>query len=141
MNDDNKAEPTVTHSATDIHWSELIPKLPLSGMVRALADNCSVQSWDGVQVTLLLEPKHAPLYNATQEKRLTEALSQHFEKPIKVAVTIAEHKNATPAAQAQRQRDEKQRQAEQVLGKDVNVQAILDKFNAKIAPGSVKSEN
>ena len=127
------------NSATDQqHWPSLLSKLGLSGMTHTLATHCSLQSIiDGI-VSLSLAPKHAPLLTPKQQERLAQALSDHFNKPMRVEISIAESTQASPAQLSQQKEQQKQVAAEQTLKADDNIQNLIEQFDATLIPESIE---
>ena len=56
-------------------WESMIATMNLKGMVRQLAENCSLTKRDASHVQLSLDPAHIQLRNDNLEQRLQQALS------------------------------------------------------------------
>jgi len=123
--------------STNVDWNDLLNALNLSGISKVFASHCCLQSFDGKTMHLLLDSAQAPFLNDNQVTRLQEAISKHFNETIKVQVKVTKEQNS-PAAQAKQAKNEKQLQAEQHFENDPKVQAIIERFDARIAPGTVR---
>lgn len=119
-------------------WSTIVNTLKLSGMSLALANHCVIHTVNGRQIELQLDPAHAPLLSEKSQRNLTEALCDHFGKTVKVIINIEHTDTPTPAMITNTENKEKQRAAQQAIEADSNVQAIMEQFDAKIIPNSVK---
>ncbi len=113
-------------------WAELIPKLNLIGVATALAAHCVVTKWQENLVELTLSPKHKPLLNEKLHERLTQALQNYYQRPIKLEIKLADSDRLSPAQQLQRSQEERQQQARINLEQDEHVKTIISHFNAKL---------
>ncbi|MDR2452299.1 MAG: DNA polymerase III subunit gamma/tau [Candidatus Accumulibacter sp.] len=119
-------------------WHELLAALKLSGMARELGQHCALSSLDERRVALRLSPAHRHLRMKTAEDRLERALSEHFGRPMLLAIELAENSGETPAAVAQRQRQELQEQAVAFVEQDAFVREAIDLFDATVVESSIK---
>ncbi|MDF2868282.1 MAG: dnaX [Gammaproteobacteria bacterium] len=113
-------------------WAELIPKLKLVGVASALATHCVVTKWQSGFIELTLAPKHKPLLNDKLHERLTQALQNHYQSPIKLEIKLADSGQLSPAQQLQHNQEERQQQARISLEQDEHVKTIISHFNAKL---------
>jgi DNA polymerase-3 subunit gamma/tau len=128
--------PQATPSAS-ISWTELIQQLNLSGLTLVMAQHCALQNMDEGNINLQIDPIHAPMANDRQKQRLQELLSAHFNKPLRVSISVAPTTNSP--AEEQRQTDLAHRSAaKEKLEQDPHVQNILQQFSAKIDENSIK---
>ncbi len=126
------------HSVTgEPSWAELVSALPLSGLARQFALNCALQSRDGDAMEFVLDPAQTALHNRKWEEALAKALSDHLGRAIRVSVKVGVA-GETPMAAQQRRGQERQEDAQRAIADDANVQSILERFNGRIEPGSVR---
>ncbi|MDB5813485.1 MAG: dnaX [Rhodocyclales bacterium] len=120
-------------------WHELIGIMQLGGLVRELAQNCSLVDIGDGGVKLRLAPTHKHLLAmpGTQAK-LQEALAGHFGVTLRLNVEVGEPGTQTPAqrnAEAQRQRHS---DAVAALESDPFVQEMIERFDATLVETSVR---
>ena len=127
-----KAQP-----ATD--WQGMIEAMGLKGMVRQLAENCTLAERSEDKVVLGLDPEHRSLLTPTMEKKLAEALATHLGGGVQVQIHVGEAVPAeTPARRAAREAEERQQAAEAAIAGDENLRALEETFGARVEPGSVR---
>ena len=120
-------------------WRQIMEGLAISGMVRQLAANCTLVQQEGNLICLGLDQGHKTLLNPKAEKRLQQALGEYFDADIRLEIEIRPgQEHETPAAAEAREKSERQRQAEKAIEEDGFVQAMKEKFNAEVVPGSVR---
>jgi DNA polymerase-3 subunit gamma/tau len=124
--------------ATDTDWHRLLPELKLSGMARELAQHCELRSLDGILIALRLAPVHRHLQMKPAQDKLQQALSEHFGRPLTLRVELAETEAATPAASAQRAREERQEKAVAAIEQDGFVREVIEMFDAQLIESSIK---
>lgn len=117
---------------TNIIWSELLPKLHLSGMVHALATNCILKNNSHNSLELILDPVHSALLNKNLQARLNDALNQHFNGALKLSINIGKLTTSTPAMQQEKLMNDKQLAATKKIENDTTVKKIIDTFGATI---------
>lgn len=123
------------------NWREILDVLPVSGMVKQLAANCVLREVRNDTVVLMIDEGHKTLCSAKAEKRLQQALSEYYDRDMRIEIVIggnSEEKVETPAQTQSRETNERQQQAEQAIEEDGFVQAMKESFNAEVVPGSVK---
>ena len=123
---------------TENNWTTIVSHLNLSGMTLALANNCSLEKIDDNSVHLLLDPRHSALHNPRNDERLTEALQQYFNKPMKLILRLGTPNSTTPAQQQHSAQLAKQEAAKTAIENDPGVQSLLKTFDAKIQPDSIR---
>lgn len=121
------------------NWERLIQNLNLSARDRTFAQHCIINKKTNDSLLLHLDPKQAPLLNPAQQERLSEALQNHFNKPIKLTISIGNSGLQTPAMVAAENLKKQQSVLFDSLQKDSNVQNILNTFDATINSDSIKS--
>jgi DNA polymerase-3 subunit gamma/tau len=120
-----------------LEWLELFPKLPVSGMTASIAANCTLISMDGDNWLLHLDPAHSALFNATQQRRLNDALNQFHERTLNLSIELIKPEQETPAQAGARRRADRQRQAEESIHGDPFIQQMLQQFGAVIREDTI----
>ncbi|MBB3103637.1 DNA polymerase III subunit gamma/tau [Azomonas macrocytogenes] len=129
------AQPAVGLAA---EWIALLPKLGLSGLTASIAANCTLVSVQEDCWLLHLDPEQSSLFNATQQRRLVEALNQYHGRPLKMDIQLCKPQQETPAQAAARRRQERQRAAELSIRSDPLVQELMAQFSATIRDGTIE---
>ncbi|MEI8361734.1 MAG: DNA polymerase III subunit gamma/tau [Betaproteobacteria bacterium] len=118
------------------NWRELIGELKL-GLVRSLAQQCELISYDGNSMSLSVPESQKHLLLPNYQEKLGSAISQHFDKKIKLQFSIGGTGN-TPAKQISQEKAHAQANAESAIEDDGFVQALISEFGAHIIPNSIK---
>ncbi|WP_434772028.1 DNA polymerase III subunit gamma/tau [Pseudomonas entomophila] len=121
-----------------LQWLELFPQLPISGMTGNIAANCTLIAADGDDWLLHLDPAQGALFNATQQRRLNEALDQHLGRSLRLKIELIRPEQETPAQAAARRRAERQREAEVAIESDPLIQQMVRQFGATVRPDSIQ---
>ncbi|KGK84903.1 DNA polymerase III subunit gamma/tau [Stutzerimonas degradans] len=129
------AEPA-TGLAAD--WLELYLKLGLSGLIGSIAANCTLIEVDGDRWLMHLDPAQSALFNATQQRRLNDALDQYHGRKLQLEIKLEKPQQETPAQAAARRREERQRAAERSIQADPMVQQLMQQFSAVIRDGTIE---
>jgi DNA polymerase-3 subunit gamma/tau len=119
-------------------WHALLASLKLGGMARELGQHCELRSLADECVTLGLSPLHRHLQIKNAQDKLQQALSEHFGRPMRLSIELAEVSGETPAATARRQRQERQEQAVASVEQDAFVREVIDVFDATLVESSIK---
>ncbi|KUM34207.1 DNA polymerase III subunit gamma/tau [Pseudomonas sp. EpS/L25] len=119
-------------------WLALFPELKLGGLTASIAANCTLVAMDGDHWHLHLDPAQSALFNANQQRRLNDALSQQQGRAITLQVTIQTPEQETPAQAAARRRAERQRQAEQSIQDDPLIRQMMQQFAATVRAGTIE---
>ena len=129
------AEPA-TGLAAD--WLELYLKLGLSGLTGSIAANCTLIEVDGDRWLMHLDPAQSALFNATQQRRLNDALDQYHGRKLQLEIKLEKPQQETPTQAAARRREERQRAAERSIQADPMVQQLMQQFSAVIRDGTIE---
>lgn len=121
-----------------LEWLELFPKLPISGMTGSIAANCTLIAVDGDHWLLHLDPAHSALFNATQQRRLNDALNQYHQRTLTISIELIKPEQETPAQAASRRRNERQREAEESIHGDPFIQQMMQQFGAVIRNDTIE---
>ncbi len=119
-------------------WLDLFPRLGITGLTGSIAANCSLVAMDGDTWTLHLDPGQSALFNATQQRRLNDALDAYHKRPIKLEIELRKPEQETPAQAASRKRADRQRSAEASIHDDPLVQQMIQQFAAVIRDGTIE---
>lgn len=121
-----------------LQWLELFPQLPVSGMTGNIAANCTLIAADGDDWLLHLDPGQGALFNATQQRRLNEALNQHLGRTLNLRIELIRPEQETPAQAAARRRLERQHEAEASIEHDPLIQQMIKLFGAKVRHDTIE---
>ncbi|CAG8870177.1 DNA polymerase III subunit tau [Pseudomonas fluorescens] len=121
-----------------LQWLELFPQLPISGMTGNIAANCSLIAVNGDDWLLHLDPAQGALFNSTQQRRLNEALNQHFGRTLSLSIELVRPEQETPAQAAARKRANRQREAEEAIDSDPLIQQMIRQFGATVRQDSIE---
>ncbi|MDR3412178.1 MAG: DNA polymerase III subunit gamma/tau [Formivibrio sp.] len=123
--------------AFDGNWRGLVTQLKL-GIAGMLAQHAELVSFDVDNIHLRVATEHRAVATRDYLDKLKDALSAHFSHAINLKVDIADAVDHTPAAQAQRERDARQQEANHAIQNDPFVQAVVRDFGATVVPDSIK---
>lgn len=124
--------------AWDGNWRALVENhLSKLGLVRALAQNCELVSFDADTMTLRISEAHKHLASANYLDKLNSALSSHFGRRLKLNIVTGQEAN-TPARQQAVEKAELQDQATEAIMADRFVQGLMQEMGATIIPNSIK---
>ncbi|MEB0207125.1 DNA polymerase III subunit gamma/tau [Pseudomonas sp. CCC3.1] len=121
-----------------LEWLNMFPQLPVSGMTASIGANCTLIAVDGDDWLLHLDPAHSALFNATQQRRLNDALNQFHQRTLKVTIELVKPEQETPAQAASRLRAERQRLAEESIYADPLVQQMIQQFGAAVRDDTIQ---
>lgn len=122
------------------NWDTLLRSLPLSGMVKVMAEHCSVELWNRESIHLILAESQKPLLNKKNEERLNEALDQYFKKSIRLKIKLGHNDDETPAYQNKKIQDEKLATARKSAESDQTIQQLVQTFAGSIEAVSVLND-
>jgi DNA polymerase-3 subunit gamma/tau len=119
-------------------WLDLFPRLGLSGMTGNIGANCTLVAVEGDVWRLHLDPAQSALFNATQQRRLNDALNQYHGRNLTLEVEVRRPEQETPAQAAARKRAARQRQAEEAIASDPLVLKMIEQFGAQVRADSIE---
>ncbi|WP_137817301.1 DNA polymerase III subunit gamma/tau [Pseudomonas sp. 2FG] len=122
-------------------WLDLFPRLGITGLTASIAANCTLVAIEGDTWRLHLDPAQSALFNATQQRRLNDALNQYHERPLTLEIELRKPEQETPAQAASRNRADRQRAAEASIHGDPLVQQMIQQFAAVIRDGTIEPLN
>ena len=116
-----------------------LEEIGLVGLPRELARNSAFASFDGRSVSLVLSPQFEKLAQRRHVDALGAALSVRHGADVRVDISIRDDDSVlTPSAQREAEAAARQREAEQAIDADPNVQALRDRFGATIEDVSAR---
>ncbi|MGB8924882.1 MAG: DNA polymerase III subunit gamma/tau [Pseudomonas sp.] len=121
-----------------LQWLEMFPQLPISGMTGSIAANCTLIAVDGDHWLMHLDPAHSALFNATQQRRLNDALNQFHGRPLTLTIELIKPEQETPAQAASRRRANRQREAEESIHGDPFIQQMVQQFGAVVRHDTIE---
>lgn len=121
-----------------LQWLEMFGQLPISGMTGSIAANCTLIAADGDNWLLHLDPAHSALFNATQQRRLNDALNQHLGRTLNLSIELIRPEQETPAQAASRKRANRQREAEASIENDPFIQQMIKQFGATVRHDTIE---
>ncbi|MBC3917416.1 DNA polymerase III subunit gamma/tau [Undibacterium sp. CY18W] len=123
----------------DGFWPNLAASLPMRGVAQQLAQQSELVSCrqDGNAHVFRLRVPLPTLLSSGSLDKLTAALTERFEKNIRVETEIGAVEQ-TANAQAVAEREVRQQQAEASIQGDSFVQTLMREFGATIVTGSVR---
>ncbi len=119
-------------------WSALVARMKLPGMTRELAHHCVLESMEDNRCVLVLDRSFEHLLSERLQVRLSRALDECLKRPVRLEIKIGSVDRETPADQRQRQQTERQAQAEKAIAEDETVRTIIETFDAKVLPGTIR---
>lgn len=118
-------------------WPSLLARLNLSGMVRALAQNCELASIDGERVELRLSPVHRHLLTRAAQDRMQQAIAEETCVSRTLHIALAETRGETPAAQSDRARKAERESAIDAIETDPAVREIIELLDATVIDSTI----
>jgi DNA polymerase-3 subunit gamma/tau len=103
-----------------------------------LAHNCTLLDWTAGRLTLALDPAAEQLRSRGTEQRLREALEGTLGVPVQLDIQVARPQQETPAQRRIREREERQRRAQEAMDQDPVVLGLREQLDAQWVPGSVQ---
>jgi DNA polymerase-3 subunit gamma/tau len=134
------AAPANTGPVDRPDWHGLMRQLPVRGLVQQLAFQTELQDWsdspNGIKAVVVTQMPQ--LASDASIARLTDALTAHFGKTVKVMIEKGEVEGKTVAKVDAQIHQEKRLNAEQMIAADPFIQQLEKEFGAKVVGGSVK---
>ncbi len=121
-------------------WAELIERAQLRGPVGQLAQQASLIAIDGGQVRLAMAPAHDHLVSPMLVEQLETRLGEVLGRKLRVRFERASESAQAQAPARQREQAESARQsaAEAAMQDDPLVRSLLETFDARVVPNSVR---
>jgi DNA polymerase-3 subunit gamma/tau len=119
-------------------WPEFVRGLTLPPMAAQLAAQAELKSIAGHVLTLALPATHKHLADRAYSDKLKSALEQATGRKLLLAFEVGAAADSSLAAQERRTRAEEKAKAEAAFRDEPFVRDVLERFDAKIRPDSVK---
>ena len=119
-------------------WGELIERAELGGPVGQLARHATLVGIEDGLVRLALKPTHQHLAMGPMVEMLEQRLSVALGREVKVRFERDNGGAESPAEQRERADRQRQQAAESAVRGDPVVQSLVDTFDARVVPGSVR---
>jgi DNA polymerase-3 subunit gamma/tau len=135
------AAPSIAAPAAPVDegdWHALVGRLPLTGLPKQLAQHCELAELADAQVTLRLPPAHKGLLSKMPQEKLQAELQNHFGRPLKLNILLAEAEGETPAQRASSEKRQRQEKAIAAIEQDPFVREAIDLFDASIDESTIK---
>jgi len=116
----------------------VVSRLPLTGMARVLAQHCELVARDAARIELRIAQAHQHLLDRTFQERLKAALESHFGTRLRLAIQVVQDTGGSPAALADRDRQQRQEQAIAGIEQDPFVRELVENFDAHVIESSIK---
>jgi DNA polymerase-3 subunit gamma/tau len=120
------------------NWQDVVGRLGLTGMARVLAQHCELVTRDAARVELRIAQAHQHLLDGPFQERLKAALESHFGARLRLAIHVVQDTGGTPAALADRDRQQRQEQAIAEIERDPFVRELVENFDARVIESSIK---
>ena len=122
----------------DDDWHALVAQLPLTGMAKQLAQHCELVERSDGAIRLRLAPLHRHLLGKVQQDKLQSELQNHFGRPLRLEIDVAEPATETPAERSRNAQRERQEKAVASIEQDPFVRDVVDLFDASIDESTIK---
>ena len=132
------AAPMAVMDITGRQWHDIVDHLELSGVTKTMAVNCSMEEMTGDRIKLKLEEGHASLWNKNRELLITQALDKLTGRHFNLSIEIGLPGDETPAQLVQRQIDDSNEKAMNVIQNDVVIKTLISRFNGRIDKDSIR---
>ncbi len=131
-----RSVPPVERVAADSDWHALVGQLPLTGMVRQLAQHCELARQSDTGIVLRIAPTHKHLQ--PHQDKLRAELARHYGRALTLDIQLVEPAGQTPKAKAENERRERQERAIAAIKGDPFVREACDLFDASIDESTIK---
>ena len=123
---------------TSSDWNDLVKRLPLAGMERMLAHNCELVSWQEGRVELIVPHAQRHLNDRAYQDRLRLALEKHIGHKVKLEISVGPGSGNTLAEIRDVESQQRFTAAAEAIDGDPFVRDLIDNFDARVLPSSVK---
>jgi DNA polymerase-3 subunit gamma/tau len=128
-------------NAPDASWQELVAGLSLTGMARMLAEHCELLARDGSRFELRIAQAHQRLLDGPYKDRLEAALGSRLGAKVKLVIRPAESAGASPAAIADRDKQQRQALAIAAIEQDPFVRELVENFDGRVVESTIRPMN
>lgn len=118
-------------------WPDLLAKLGLAGIVQNIASHCVLQAQQGTDFHFILDESNLALFNPGHADRIRLALQNYFDTPVSVSIEPGQPQRETPAQRSARRASERQKEAEQAIEHDPQLQQLIQRFDGELDRASI----
>lgn len=119
-------------------WQKILDTLNLKAMSLQLAENCQLEAIEGDIVRLIVDQPHAHLLSDGPLRKIQEALTDFFGKPIKLKIQPGIVPSETPVQRKNRYDDERHKAAVASIDEDENIQLMEKMFGATVVADAIQ---
>ncbi|GAA6205470.1 DNA polymerase III subunit gamma/tau [Thalassotalea sp. SU-HH00458] len=132
-------DPSVVKKANQVdRWANIIDTMALNGRLRQLALNATISEASDDEVFILeLNTSTKHLKSPVALEQLEQFVSDYFDKPMKVEITVVEETIDDPFQIQGKINDKRYDYAKELLLKDEIVQSFTEQFQAEIDEESI----
>ena len=116
----------------DDGWHALVEAMQADGVTGMILDNSNLLSRNPERWRILLDEGHGSLLNDKRRAEIADLAARIEGQTVEVELTTGQPQMETPAARTRRCKAEEHEEAEAVLLKDANVQALLRDFDGRL---------
>jgi DNA polymerase-3 subunit gamma/tau len=131
-------EPVAEAVSGDDDWQDLLERLELSGPVRELARNITLESRDGNNWQFLIPDAVSHLGSSAIIERLRSELSSQIGQPVDLALHTAKEEVVTAAALSEQAEVRRMSEAERAIANDPTVKSLKERFAARVVDDSIQ---
>ncbi len=137
--DETKARPR-PKTADPAKWLEIIEKAKLTGVIKALATHCALQSYQRDELKLIIANEHESLMAGATVDKLIQKLKQTLGENTRVSIDVMAETIDSPAQHTRDKEAQRLSRVEQSLQQDDFIRALKRDMQAEIVPGSIQTK-
>lgn len=123
---------------TSDNWIQLRRQLRIGASLGEIASHCLYLGRSGQQLNFLIDSDHNSLYDDPHQQQFSEALSDYFQQPVTVDITLGVAEKETPRAATTREKAERLVEAVESLNRDPAVVKFKQLFDGVLDERSVR---
>ena len=123
---------------TSDNWIQLRRQLSIGASLGEIASHCLYLGRSGQQLNFLIDSDHNSLYDDPHQQQFSEALSDYFQQPVTVDITLGVAEKETPRAATTREKAERLVEAVESLNGDPAVVKFKQLFDGVLDERSVR---
>jgi DNA polymerase-3 subunit gamma/tau len=123
---------------TSDNWIQLRRQLSIGASLGEIASHCLYLGRSGQQLNFLIDSDHNSLYDDPHQQQFSEALSDYFQQPVIVDITLGVAEKETPRAATTREKAERLVEAVESLNRDLAVEKFKQLFDGVLDERSVR---
>ena len=130
--------PIALERFTSENWIQLRRQLSIGASLGEIASHCLYLGRNGQQLNFLIDSDHNSLYDDPHQQQFSEALSDYFQQPVTVEITLGVAEKETPRAATTREKAERLVEAVDSLNQDPAVVQFKQLFDGALDERSVR---